>query len=76
MKYSGIRNIDSLDRACRTAEEKLAAKKKEVLGSLKNVRESCTAARLFALGLRGISSAVPFDRIVLAAIRLMKRRRS
>lgn len=74
MRYSGIRDIDSLDRACRAAAEKSSAKKTEVLGSLKDVRESCTAARLFALGLRGVSSAVPFDRIVLMAIRLLRRR--
>ncbi len=74
MRYSEIRDIDSLDKACLAAAEKSAAKKAEVLDSLKNVRESCTAARLLALGLRGVSSSVPYDRIVLAAIRFIKSR--
>ncbi len=74
MRYSEIRDIDSLERACHAAAEKSSAKKTEVLDGLKDVRESCTAARLFALGLRGVSSAVPYDRILLMAVRLLKRR--
>jgi len=74
MRYSEIRDIDSLDRACHVAAEKSSAKKAEVLDRLKDVRESCTAARLLALGLRGASSTVPYDRIALMAVRLLKRR--
>lgn len=74
MRYSEIRDMDSLDKACLSAERKTTAKKAEILDGLKDVRESCTAARLFAAGLRGASSAVPFDRIALFLIRRLKSR--
>ncbi len=74
MKYAEIRDMDSLDAARREISEKLDVKGKEVIDSLRDVRETCTPAGLIAAGIRRLSGTVPLDRIVLTAIRVIKSR--
>ena len=74
MKYSEIRDIESLDSARREISEKLDIKGRGVIDSLRDVCVTCTPAGLIAAGIRRLSGTVPLDRIVLMAIRVIKSR--
>lgn len=69
MKYTDIKDMAGLD----AARKELNAKGAEVLSRWEDTKEAYSTVNLLAYGLKSISGPVPFDRIVLWAIRAIRR---
>lgn len=74
MRYTEIKDIEGLDRTRRALTERLDAKGAEIVEDLNGLREACTPSNIISAGLRSASSALPFDRLALWAIRRLKSR--
>lgn len=73
MKYTDIKDMAGLDAARKELNAKLNAKGAEVLSRWEDTKEAYSTVNLLAYGLKSISGLVPFDRIVLWAIRAIRR---
>ena len=62
-----------LDAARKELNVKLEVKGREVLSRWEDTKEAYSTVNLVAYGLKCISGPVPFDRIVLWAIRAIRR---
>lgn len=69
MRYADIKDMAGLD----AARKELNAKGAEVLSRWEDTKEAYSTVNLLAYGLKSISGPVPFDRIVLWAIRAIRR---
>lgn len=69
MKYSEIKDLESLDAARQDVSEKLGLKGREIYANYDRVRESYTPLSIFAVALKRISGNIPFDRILLNLVR-------
>lgn len=74
MKYSEIKTMGELDAARRDARERIERKELAVRGSLLDVKESFTPSNLFFFGLRNLSAFLPVEKMLLVAVKLLKRR--
>ena len=74
--YKSIRNLSDIDRERESVRAQLSIKENHLSSSLMTVKEGFTPTNLFARGVRSVSSVIPLDRIVLAAVRFLKRRLS
>ena len=74
MKYSEIKNIESLDAARRRLKADIDAKRRELASGAEAFRDACTPMAIVAEGLRRASATIPVDRIVLSLIRRLRRR--
>lgn len=73
MRYTDIKDMAGLDAARKELNTKLNAKGAEVLSRWEDTKEAYSTVNLLAYGLKSISGPVPFDRIVLWAIRAIRR---
>lgn len=74
MKYSEIKTMGELDAARRDARERIERKELAVRGSLLDVKESFTPSNLFFSGLRNLSAFLPVEKMLLVAVKVLKRR--
>lgn len=74
MKYSEIKTMGELEAARRDARERIERKELAVRGSLLDVKESFTPSNLFFSGLRNLSAFLPVEKMLLVAVKVLKRR--
>lgn len=74
MRYSDIKDIEGLDEARRQLSRKVDAKGKEVLKRYDDLREAYSPIGLMAAGIRSISGSIPFDKLILYGLRLIRRK--
>lgn len=74
MKYSEIKTMGELDAARRDARERIERKELAVRDSLLDVKESFTPSNLFFSGLRNLSAFLPVEKMLLVAVKVLKRR--
>lgn len=74
MKYSEIKTMGELEAARRESRERIGRKESAVRKSLLDVKESFTPSNLFFSGLRNLSAFLPVEKMVLVAVRVLKRR--
>lgn len=74
MKYSEIRNMGELEAARRDTLERIERKELAVRGSFLDVKESLTPSNLFFSGLRNLSAFLPVEKMLLVAVRILKRK--
>ena len=74
MKYSDIKDIRGLDAAREDIASRLESKGREIYANYDRVRESYSPTSLFASAVKSISGSIPFDRILLSAVRSLIRR--
>ena len=74
MKYSEIKTMGELEAARRDARERIDRKELAVRGSLLDVKESFTPSNLFFSGLRNLSAFIPVEKMLLVAVKVLKRR--
>lgn len=72
MKYSEIKNIESLDAARRRLKVDIDAKRQELSSGAEAFRDACTPTAVIASAVHAVSSSIPFDRLALWAIRRLK----
>lgn len=74
MKYSEIKTMGELEAAHRDARERIESKELAVRGSLLDVKESFTPSNLFFSSLRNLSAFIPVEKMLLVAVKVLKRR--
>lgn len=74
MKYSEIKDIESLDAARKALTSKIDRKGRRVVSSWEDFCDSYSPSGLIATGLKCISGSVPFDRLALTGLRFLKRK--
>ena len=74
MKYSEIKNIESLDGARRRLKVDIDAKRQELSRSAEALKDACTPSAVIASAVHAASSHIPFDRLAICAIRRLKSR--
>lgn len=74
MRYSEIKTMDELELAQRNVRERLNRRKLAMRESLSDVKEAFTPSNLLLSGLRGLSAFLPVEKLLLVAIRIIKRR--
>ncbi len=74
MRYSEIKTMDELESAQRNVRERLNRRKLAMRESLSDVKEAFTPSNLLLSGLRGLSAFLPVEKLLLVAIRIIKRR--
>lgn len=78
MKYSEIKDIESLDAARSVLAEKLDERSRRLSASYSEFKDSVTPSGIFASALHSLStnSGIAYDRIVLTLLRILKRKLS
>ncbi len=71
-RYNEIKTVEELDKAHRQLRRALDKKGRELESNIADIRESLRPVNLFATGVRSCSSEIPFDRILLRAVRSLK----
>lgn len=66
--------MDELESAQRNVRERLNRRKLAMRESLLDVREAFTPSNMLFSGLRGLSAFLPVEKLLLVAIRIIKRR--
>lgn len=66
--------MDELESAQRNVRERLNRRKLAMRESLLDVKEAFTPSNMFFSGLRNISAFLPVEKLLLVAVRLLKRR--
>lgn len=66
--------MDELESAQRNVRERLNRRKLAMRESLSDVKEAFTPSNLLLSGLRGLSAFLPVEKLLLVAIRIIKRR--
>ena len=74
MRYSEIKDIESLDKARRILSRRIERKGDEVLYHWDELKESYSPMGLLAAGLRSISLSIPFDMLLLRGIRFLRKK--
>lgn len=74
MRYSEIKTKDELESAQKDVRERLRRRELAVRESLLDVKEAFTPSNLLLSGLRGLSAFLPVEKLLLVAIRIIKRR--
>ncbi len=74
MRYSEIKTMDELESAQKDVRDRLARREFLMRESLLNVKETFTPSNLLLSGLRGLSAFLPVEKLLLAAVRIFKRR--
>lgn len=74
MRYSEIKTMDGLESAQKDVRERLRRRELAVRESLLDVKEAFTPSNMFFSGLRNISAFLPVEKLLLAAVRLLKHR--
>ena len=74
MRYSEIKTMDELESAQNDVRERLRRRELAVRESLLDVKEAFTPSNMFFSGLRNISAFLPVEKLLLVAVRLLKRR--
>ena len=74
MKYSEIKNIESLDGARRRLKADIDAKRQDLVRETEALKDACTPSAVIASAVHAVSSSIPFDRLAIWAIRRLKSR--
>lgn len=74
MRYSEIKTMDELESAQRNVRERLNRRKLAMRESRLDVREAFTPSNMLFSGLRNLSAFLPVEKLLLAAVRLLKHR--
>lgn len=74
MRYSEIKTMDGLESAQKDVRERLRRRELAVRESLLDVKEAFTPSNMFFSGLRNLSAFLPVEKLLLAAVRLLKHR--
>ena len=74
MKYSEIKTLGELETARRDARERIGRKELAVRESFLDVKESYTPSNLIFSGLRNLSTFIPVEKMLLVAVKVLKRR--
>lgn len=74
MRYSEIKTMDELESAQRNVRERLNRRKLAMRESLLDAREAFTHSNMLFSGLRNLSAFLPVEKLLLAAVRLLKHR--
>lgn len=74
MRYSDIKDIESLDNARRILSRRIERKGEEVLDRWGEMKEAYSPMGLLASGIRSISGSIPFDKIILYGLRFIRKR--
>lgn len=74
MKYSEIKTLGELEAARRDARERIGRKELAVRESFLAVKESYTPSNLIFSGLRNLSTFIPVEKMLLVAVKVLKRR--
>lgn len=74
MRYSEIKTMDELESAQKDVRERLGRREFAMRESLQEVREAFTPSNVLFSGLRNLSAFLPVEKLLLAAVRLLKRR--
>ena len=74
MKYSEIKTLGELETARRDTRERIGRKELAVRESFLDVKESYTPSNLIFSGLRNLSTFIPVEKMLLVAVKVLKRR--
>ena len=74
MKYSEIKTLGELETARRDARERIGRKELAVRESFLDVKASYTPSNLIFSGLRNLSTFIPVEKMLLVAVKVLKRR--
>lgn len=74
MRYSEIKTMNELESAQNDVRERLVRREFLLRESLSDVKEAFTPSNMFFSGLRNISAFLPVEKLLLVAIRIIKRR--
>lgn len=74
MRYSEIKTMDELESARNDVRERLSRRELAVRESLLDVKESFTPSNLLLSGLRNLSAFLPVEKMLLVAVRALKRK--
>ncbi len=74
MKYSEIKTMGELESARKETRERIARRELYVRESFLEVKESFTPSNLLFSGLRNLSAFLPVEKMLLLAVRTLKRR--
>lgn len=74
IRYQDIRDISGIEAAQAGLSRRIRCKEREIAESYENAMEHYSPAGLFAHGIKKISGELPIDRILLAAVRILKRK--
>lgn len=74
MRYSEIKTMDELESAQNDVRERLVRREFLLRESLSDVKEAFTPSNLLLSGLRNLSAFLPVEKLLLAAVRLLKHR--
>ena len=66
--------MDELESAQKDVRERLGRREFAMRESLQEVREAFTPSNVLFSGLRNLSAFLPVEKLLLAAVRLLKRR--
>lgn len=73
MRYSDIKDLESLNAALKSVSKEVSAKGQKVVTRWEDVKEAYSPVNLLAAGIKSASSSIPLDKIVLFGLRLVRR---
>ncbi len=73
MRYSDIKDLESLNAALKSVSKEVSAKGQKVVAHWEDVKEAYSPVNLLTAGIKSASSSIPFDKIVLFGLRLVRR---
>ena len=74
MRYSEIKTMGELEAARKDVRERLSRRELAVRESVLDVKEALTPSNLFFSGMRSLSAFLPVEKMILVAVRALKRR--
>lgn len=74
MRYSEIKTMGELEAARKDVRERLIRRELAVRESILDVKEALTPSNLFFSGMRSLSAFLPVEKMILVAVRALKRR--
>lgn len=66
--------MGELEAACKDVRERLSRRELAVRESVLDVKEALTPSNLFFSGMRSLSAFLPVEKMILVAVRALKRR--
>ena len=73
-EYKNIRNVEDLDKAIAESGTAVERQVEDIVGRYIGLKEFYAPANILAYGVKKISSNIPFDRILLHLVRILKNR--
>jgi len=73
-KYKNIRNVEDLDKAIAESRTAMERQVENMVGNYYGVKEFYAPANILAYWVKMISFHIPFDRILLYLVRILKDR--